>query len=1242
MCHVRRYGLDIRLENLTSSHRSKRRCVRGDESTSISSESSNGLRKYAGTPDRLGRSLQSETNHVDCIDGSKLYSLPRYNVHENRAYGYFESDHKYVGNPVIHKTLLSVVHRLIHVSSINHTEMQIITLALYIVPGCLGIVEFYPFGLYAGDSTVSKNDDGSSTEIHISTRFPFFNHQHDHLIVNTNGVISFLRTVSTYTPNPFPLDGDRRLVAIFWADVDTREGGTVWYRESTNQTILNRATNEVRKYFPQFFRFQATWVFIATWDNVAFYGCSPCWKRNTFQEILITNGQHSFTIFNYEQIQWTTGTASNGDANTGLGGIPAQVGFNAGDGKVFYVVNASRTADIINVNHMSNIGVPGKFAFRIDAAEIGNGGCNTQGRLMISPRHGPMLGGQYLVISGPCLNPDDVIQIKYSQMLELFLCQRKSNYSAICITPTFNLTGDITVSVIIRDNKGDTQRHTGIYTIVNPAVFKNPVKRHLPQNWINGNRYIISWEPQAFELRDSERVHIHLFTMKEQSYNQLVWEKSMLHDNIVRTLGTYTIRLQTDGYMAAIRVTSAIETDTNLLERGIWSEIFAVVPQHQKSRRFCQDWVRQEYHLSRVSSQNIPPCPCTLQQALMDTARYQPDPDCNMVTKIRDENFNCLNRADAQHCVRLSMPGPLDNDNVCCYDFSGNLIDTRVKEGGTLQRYHYLGGGRNIPYITNFYYDVLPFLHCCRYYGTSSDAGQGGKYLYSECQDYLNFRKVSSCYNYIPPRPAGANGDPHLKTLDGFGYNFNGLGEFHFIVSRNMSFESQIRFEQAKRSNGAVVDASICTSFVAHVSNTTDKVEIILNSIRVADVLINGQIQDFSDVSWLRYNGVSVLNLHKTSINATSREILVMFADAGVSFRILASYNVLNVIPIIANDSLKGTISGLLGDFDGNPSNDLLLPNGSVLEPNVTEETIYMSFKNAWRITSVESLFTYPNGKTYEDYNNDGLKNFFPEFLSSVVRSATPNARALCGNNTDCLFDFHVTGSLEIAQATLDFTEELQDAEDASVPVITCPVLEFPEGGIWISNSTQENAIARFACGMGYLPIGYCQSRTCINGVWTHEQQCLCEKVTTTTPPSTHQMTMTSTPYSRTKENAAMLQSVYDTVRVMWYTVGGGTVVIIIIVFITSLLICFKMRSQGQYMRNDKSTSSYSESSNGYRKTAGRHPRSRGSYYNPSELSERSLPRYNVHDNRAFGYLEADDRYTGVQTQEHRRHDVLY
>ena len=96
-------------------------------------------------------------------------------------------------------------------------------------------------------------------------------------------------------------------------------------------------------------------------------------------------------------------------------------------------------------------------------------------------------------------------------------------------------------------------------------------------------------------------------------------------------------------------------------------------------------------------------------------------------------------------------------DNVCCYGTSGNLLDSRVEEGGTLQRYHYLGGRDTVPYVTNLYYDVLPFLHCCRYFGPVSDRGKRGVSLYSECQDYIRFRNISSCYNYVPPRPGNCH-----------------------------------------------------------------------------------------------------------------------------------------------------------------------------------------------------------------------------------------------------------------------------------------------------------------------------------------------------------------------------------------------------------------------------------------------------------------------------------------------------
>lgn len=68
----------------------------------------------------------------------------------------------------------------------SYIEMRTFVFFLVIskLSGSYGFVEFYPYGLPVDDKSVYINDDGSSPEIPISTLFPFFNHQHGHLIVS--------------------------------------------------------------------------------------------------------------------------------------------------------------------------------------------------------------------------------------------------------------------------------------------------------------------------------------------------------------------------------------------------------------------------------------------------------------------------------------------------------------------------------------------------------------------------------------------------------------------------------------------------------------------------------------------------------------------------------------------------------------------------------------------------------------------------------------------------------------------------------------------------------------------------------------------------------------------------------------------------------------------------------------------------------------------------------------------------
>uniref|UniRef100_A0A914XID4 NIDO domain-containing protein n=1 Tax=Plectus sambesii TaxID=2011161 RepID=A0A914XID4_9BILA len=249
------------------------------------------------------------------------------------------------------------------------------------VSSCLAAVplsQFFPYGSDAGDVFVPRSDDGSSAQVAISTPFYFFNNTHTNLWVNVNGAISFNAQISTYTPVCGPVTAAYRMIAPYWCDIDIRYGGSISYRQSTDPAVLQKASAEVSNAFSEFSGIQLKWAFVATYTDVPFFGSDSCAKTdnisamnitNNFQVILATDQLHSFVIYYYNSIQWTTGRATGGDCN-GLGGTPAKAGFDAGDGQSFYVIHGSCSSDIINIASKSNVGSPGKFVFGVNSANI--------------------------------------------------------------------------------------------------------------------------------------------------------------------------------------------------------------------------------------------------------------------------------------------------------------------------------------------------------------------------------------------------------------------------------------------------------------------------------------------------------------------------------------------------------------------------------------------------------------------------------------------------------------------------------------------------------------------------------------------------------------------------------------------------------------------------------------------------------------------------------------------------------
>uniref|UniRef100_A0A8C5Q7X8 NIDO domain-containing protein n=1 Tax=Leptobrachium leishanense TaxID=445787 RepID=A0A8C5Q7X8_9ANUR len=227
----------------------------------------------------------------------------------------------------------------------------------------------FAYGPAYNDHKTLAEDDGVSDEIHFRLPVKFFGTNFRKAFVNNNGGISFNEPIVSYTPEPFPIR-KKYIMMPFWADVDPEICGDIFFGERIDEFTLNKLEQEFAYHLPDQF-FKPVWCFVVTWHKVAYYG-SESDKTNTFQAILTTDHHHTFVMYNYGNVEWTTGAASGGDPMTGLGGIQAQAGFNADD--EYFSIPGSRSEHIVNIKDTTNCNRNGRWLFQVDNFKV-PGGC---------------------------------------------------------------------------------------------------------------------------------------------------------------------------------------------------------------------------------------------------------------------------------------------------------------------------------------------------------------------------------------------------------------------------------------------------------------------------------------------------------------------------------------------------------------------------------------------------------------------------------------------------------------------------------------------------------------------------------------------------------------------------------------------------------------------------------------------------------------------------------------------------
>lgn len=257
-----------------------------------------------------------------------------------------------------------------------------------------------------------RNDDGSTNLINLPFSFCFYNQTFNSLFINNNGNVSFSTAYGTFSANDFP-DGNFRMIAPFWADVDTRNvaSGLVYYKITPTHIIVR-------------------------WRNVGYFS-NMADKLNDFQLILTNSNDSIIPIgsnvsFCYGDMAWTTGSASGG--TNGFGGTPATVGANRGN-NIDYVQFGR--FDQAGTNYDGPFGAFDQVSW-LDNKSFFFDVCTSNNN--VAP-----------VVSG--INPCDTLQVCPGEVLNFnfsFLAPEQNQTVTTTINPTGvpNVTGSATVGVV--------------------------------------------------------------------------------------------------------------------------------------------------------------------------------------------------------------------------------------------------------------------------------------------------------------------------------------------------------------------------------------------------------------------------------------------------------------------------------------------------------------------------------------------------------------------------------------------------------------------------------------------------------------------------------------------------------------------------------------------------------------------------------------------------------------------------
>ncbi|KAM9582703.1 mucin-4 [Trichechus inunguis] len=370
----------------------------------------------------------------------------------------------------------------------------------------------------------------------------------------------------------------------------------------------------------------------------------------------------------------------------------------------------------------------------------------------------------------------------------------------------------------------------------------------------------------------------------------------------------------------------------------------------------CLQWLKRQPQWPSWGWNQIS-CPCSWQQGRWDL-RFQPT------------NIGWWGLGSRQLCSFSSWRG-----GVCCsYGPWGEFRE-----------------GWRVRHPWQFDQELEPQNWCCRW---------NDKPFF--CTLYHQKQSPVSCAGYRPPRPAWMFGDPHITTLDGANYTFNGLGDFLLVRAqdRNSSFLLQGRTAQtgtAQATNFIAFAAQYNSSSldpitVQWILEPNNKIHVRLNN---ETVTFEANREDAEVLGQETFNTTGIILMRNGSLVSAN-------IDGTVTISVIALSNILHASSSLPEEYQNRT-EGLLGVWNDNPGDDFKLPNGTTIPRESSEETIF-HYGMTWKI----------NGTSLLGKRNDQLPSNFTPVFSDQLRNTSmyPSSAPQCNEDPQCIFDSLATRNI--------------------------------------------------------------------------------------------------------------------------------------------------------------------------------------------------------------------------------------